>query len=198
MAALARHGAAALAALALAPVAGVALIAKPAWRDHLGERLGFAGPPLPGAVWVHGASVGEILAATRLLDALRAHGRAVLASTTSATGRAVLARARPDVPRCYAPLDHPWCAAAALARVAPAALVLVETELWPPGSRRRRGAAFPSSSCRDASRSAACRATGVSRRCCAAPSGASAPSVRAARTTPSASPRSASPSVASR
>ena len=80
---------------------------------------------------MHGASVGEILAATRLLDALRASGRPVVASTTSATGRAVLAGARPEVPRCYAPLDHPWCAAAALARVAPAALVLVETELWP-------------------------------------------------------------------
>ena len=131
MAALVRNGVAALATLALAPVAGVALLARPGWRDHLGERLGLVAPRTPGAVWVHGASVGEILAATRLLDALRASGRAVVASTTTATGRAVLARARPDVPRCYAPLDHPWCAGAALARVAPAALVLVETELWP-------------------------------------------------------------------
>ncbi len=131
MAAFARNAVAALATLALAPVAGVALLAKPGWRDHLGERLGRIDPHVPGCVWVHGASVGEILAATRLLDALRAGGRPVVASTTTATGRAVLARARPDVPRCYAPLDHPWCAGAALARVAPAALVLVETELWP-------------------------------------------------------------------
>jgi 3-deoxy-D-manno-octulosonic-acid transferase len=141
MAALVRNGVAALATLALAPVAGVALLVKPALRDHLGERLGFVAEQAPGCVWVHGASVGEILAATRLLDALRASGRAVVASTTTATGRAVLARARPDVPRCYAPLDHPWSAGAALARVAPAALVLVETELWPSwiaaASRRR-------------------------------------------------------------
>jgi 3-deoxy-D-manno-octulosonic-acid transferase len=130
-AALVRHGVAALATLVLAPVAGVALLAKPAWRTDFRERLGLRGPHLAGAVWVHGASVGEILAATRLLDALRQHGRAVVASTSTATGRAVLARARPDVPVCYAPLDHPWCAEAALARVAPAALVLVETELWP-------------------------------------------------------------------
>ena len=130
-AALVRHGVAALATLVLAPVAGAALLAKPAWRAGFGERLGLCGPHAAGAVWVHGASVGEILAATRLLDALRQHGRAVLASTSTATGRAVLARARPDVPLCFAPLDHPWCAEAALARVAPAALVLVETELWP-------------------------------------------------------------------
>ena len=130
-AALVRHGAAALAALALAPIAGAALLLKPAWREGVSERLGLRGPRVPGSVWVHGASVGEILAATRLLDALAQHGRAIVASTSTATGHAVLARARPDVPRCFAPLDHPWCTTAALARVAPAALVLVETELWP-------------------------------------------------------------------
>lgn len=130
-AAVVRHAAAALAALALAPIAGAALLAKPAWRAGASERLGLRGPHAPGAVWVHGASVGEILAATRVLDALRESGRAVLASTNTATGQAVLARTRADVPRCFAPLDHPWCVEAALARVAPAALVLVETELWP-------------------------------------------------------------------
>ena len=130
-AALVRHGAAALAALALAPIGGATLLLKPAWRDGASERLGLRGPRAAGSVWVHGASVGEILAATRLLDALLQHGRAVVASTNTATGNAVLAYTRPDVPRCFAPLDHPWCAAAALARVAPAALVLVETELWP-------------------------------------------------------------------
>jgi 3-deoxy-D-manno-octulosonic-acid transferase len=128
---LVRHGAAALAALALAPIGGAALLLKPGWREGASERLGLRGPRAPGSVWVHGASVGEILAATRLLDALRQHGRAVVASTSTTTGQAVLARTRPDVPRCLAPLDHPWCATAALARVAPAALVLVETELWP-------------------------------------------------------------------
>jgi len=130
-AALVRHGAAALAALALAPIGGATLLLKPAWREGASERLGLRGPRAAGSVWVHGASVGEILAATRLLDALLQHGRAVVASTNTATGNAVLAYTRPDVPRCFAPLDHPWCAAAALARVAPAALVLVETELWP-------------------------------------------------------------------
>jgi len=98
MAAFVRNGVVALATLALAPVAGVALLAKPRWREHLGERLGRVAARAPGAVWVHGASVGEILAATRLLDALRASGRAVVASTTTATGRAGQAHARPHLP----------------------------------------------------------------------------------------------------
>jgi 3-deoxy-D-manno-octulosonic-acid transferase len=85
----------------------------------------------PGAIWVHGASVGEVLAASRLVDALRERGRSVVVSTMTTTGRAVFHRARPEVPCTLAPLDHPWSAGWALARVRPRALVLIETELWP-------------------------------------------------------------------
>jgi 3-deoxy-D-manno-octulosonic-acid transferase len=141
VATLARQGGAALAALALAPLGGAALLLRPAWREGVGERLGWHTPRARGAVWVHGASVGEVLAATRLLDALRERGRLVMASTTTATGRAVLGRTRPDVARTLSPLDHPWCADLALTRAAPSALVLVETELWPTwiGAAARRG-----------------------------------------------------------
>ena len=127
----ARHGVATLAALAGAPLGGAALLLRPPWREGVGERLGWSTPRATGAVWVHAASVGEVLAATRLLDALRENGRPVMVSTTSASGRAVIARTRPDVPRTLSPLDHPWCAELALSRVRPRALVLVETELWP-------------------------------------------------------------------
>jgi 3-deoxy-D-manno-octulosonic-acid transferase len=120
-----------LLALAATPVATVALAVRPRWRAGLGERLGLRTPPVERPVWVHGASVGEILAAVRLIDALGEQGHAVLASTMKPSGRAVLARMRPDVPRRLAPVDHPWCVARALEQAAPAALVLVETELWP-------------------------------------------------------------------
>lgn len=120
-----------LLAMAAAPVAAVALAARPPWRAGLGERLGLRTPAVTGPVWVHGASVGEILAAIRLIDALGERGHALLASTMKPTGRAVLARARPQIPRRLAPIDHPWCVALAMDQVAPVALVLVETELWP-------------------------------------------------------------------
>jgi 3-deoxy-D-manno-octulosonic-acid transferase len=55
----------------------------------------------------------------------------VCASATTPAGFDVLARTRPDLCTRFAPLDHPWCVAAALAQAAPTALVLVETELWP-------------------------------------------------------------------
>jgi 3-deoxy-D-manno-octulosonic-acid transferase len=125
------HSGAALAALLGAPVALVGLVVRPAWREGWRERLGAAPRLEPGAVWVHGASVGESLAALPLHDALRARGFATLASTTTVTGRAVLRQRRGELPVALAPLDHPWCTARALDRARPRALVLVETELWP-------------------------------------------------------------------
>ena len=125
------HSGAALAALVGAPVALVGLALRPGWREGWRERLGAAPRVEPGGVWVHGASVGESLAALPLHDALRARGFATLASTTTVTGRAVLRERRRDLPVALAPLDHPWCTARALDRARPRALVLVETELWP-------------------------------------------------------------------
>ncbi|MGH0028317.1 MAG: 3-deoxy-D-manno-octulosonic acid transferase [Myxococcota bacterium] len=126
-----RHSGAALAALVGAPALLGAAAVSDRWRVGLRERLG-AGDAVAGRpLWVHGASVGEILAAQHLVDALRDKGHAVVASTNTPTGRDVMRRTRPDVPCRIAPLDHPWCVSAALARVDPRALVLIETELWP-------------------------------------------------------------------
>jgi len=127
-----RRSAAIATAVAGAPVVGALWLARPRWRTGLRERLG-AVPRAAGegGVWVHGASVGEATAALPLLDRLRAGGRTVRASTTTATGRALLRRARPDLVSHLAPLDHPLAVEAALGRARPAALVLVETELWP-------------------------------------------------------------------
>lgn len=127
------HSVAALAALLGAPVLGAAALARPRWRTGVGERLG-AHPGARAAerpIWVHGASVGEIRAALPLLDALAARGHALVASTMTATGRAVAREARPALATGLAPLDHPWTVARALARVRPKALVFIETELWP-------------------------------------------------------------------
>jgi 3-deoxy-D-manno-octulosonic-acid transferase len=125
------HALAALAALGGIPLAAGALLVRPAWRSGVPERLGLHPRAAPGALWVHAASVGEVLAAARLVDALRAGRHRVVMSSVSPGGREVMRRLRADVPCHLAPLDHPWCVEAALARVQPAALVLVETELWP-------------------------------------------------------------------
>jgi len=125
------HSLAALAALILAPIGLLALLLRPSLRSGWVERLGGGGFSSPGAIWVHASSVGEARAAVPLIEALRRSRRAAFVSVNTSTGVEALRQVLPDVTCIRAPIDHPWCVERALARIRPAALVLVETEIWP-------------------------------------------------------------------
>ncbi len=135
------HSLAALSAVTAAPLLLGAIALRRELRIGLRQRLGLLRAPGEGRVWVHGSSVGEALAALRLVDSLRAAGRAVFASASTPTGRQMLRSAMPELPSVLAPLDHPWCVSSALSRVEPELLALVETELWPQwiAAAKRRG-----------------------------------------------------------
>jgi 3-deoxy-D-manno-octulosonic-acid transferase len=85
-------------------------------------------------VWVHAVSVGEVMAATRLvadLSAVLGDQWVVVVSTTTATGQA-LARERFGTARVFFyPLDIGWAVRAYLKALRPKMLVLMESELWP-------------------------------------------------------------------
>ena len=110
------------------------------YREGLAQRLGRMPAALLEAVrgrkvvWVHAVSVGEALAATRLVGELEAalgEGFRVVVSTTTRTGQAV-ARERFGAERVfYMPLDFAWAVRRYLRALRPAALVLMESELWP-------------------------------------------------------------------
>jgi len=118
------------------------------YREGLSERLGIVPQrildPLDGrkVVWVHAVSVGEVLAASRLIDELGARlaqatdepeGNAwrVMVSTTTRSGQA-LAVQRFGADRVfYFPLDLGWTVRAWLQALRPQVLVLMETEFWP-------------------------------------------------------------------
>jgi 3-deoxy-D-manno-octulosonic-acid transferase len=125
------HSLAAVGALAAAPVAAGMLAIRPSWRVGFRERVTGLKSTRPGSIWIHAASVGETLAASRLVGQLRGSGRQVFTSSFTVSGREIMRRTQPEVPCQLAPLDHPWCVEAALDRIRPAALVLIETELWP-------------------------------------------------------------------
>jgi 3-deoxy-D-manno-octulosonic-acid transferase len=114
---------------ALAPAAR--LFAPPAERERWSERLGF-GPQLSSCeAWIHAASLGECAAVgplARELVALDAGARLMLTSTTR-TGRERLAAL--PFPSSLAPFDAPQIVRRFLARVRPARLLVIETELWP-------------------------------------------------------------------
>jgi 3-deoxy-D-manno-octulosonic-acid transferase len=123
--------AAALAALPLLPL----LLASRHGRG-LGERLGWLAPAaraLHRPLWVHAASVGEVLAAQPLIQECR---RAwpdlpILVSTTSVTGRDT-AGLQPGVDAAMLlPVDLGWIVGGVMRRLQPRCVVVVETEIWP-------------------------------------------------------------------
>src|SRR5580704_47000 len=108
------------------------------YREGLSERLGWVPDRLREGdarrtIWVHAVSVGEVLAASRLVNELSACAPQyrVLLSTTTRTGQR-LARERTGATRAfYFPLDFPWIVKRYLRVLDPVLVVLVETELWP-------------------------------------------------------------------
>jgi 3-deoxy-D-manno-octulosonic-acid transferase len=120
------------------------------YREGLSERLGWVPDRLREGdarktIWVHAVSVGEVLAASRLVNELSACAPQyrVLLSTTTRTGQR-LARERTGATHTfYFPLDFPWIMRRYLRVLDPVLLVLVETELWPNLLAACRHAAIP-------------------------------------------------------
>jgi 3-deoxy-D-manno-octulosonic-acid transferase len=120
---------------------------EPAYRHAIGERLGFvAGPPAPGAVWVHAVSLGETRAAAPLLAALRAARPdiRILLTHGTATGReAGAALLGPGDVQAWLPYDTPGAVRRFLRTQRPAVGVIMETEVWPNLLAATREAALP-------------------------------------------------------
>jgi 3-deoxy-D-manno-octulosonic-acid transferase len=116
------------------PVLPALLLTRPG--RGLGERLGFIPSAARGVgrpVWVHAASVGEVLASEPLIAQLRAQlpGVPIVVSTTSVSGRET-ARTRLAVDAAMLlPADIRWIVNRAMRLVNPRCLVIVETEIWP-------------------------------------------------------------------
>ncbi len=88
----------------------------------------------PGAIWIHAVSVGETLAALRLVRQLKERfpDRRLVFSTTTATGQQ-LARERfgADAAVFYFPFDWSFAVRRAFRAVRPSVVVILETEIWP-------------------------------------------------------------------
>ena len=100
------------------------------WAEHLG-RTPATGQEAP--LWIHAVSVGETLAITPFIRALKAElpELPILLTTTTRTGAEQAAKLGDLVVHRYAPLDYPWAVSAFLSTVKPRALWVMETELWP-------------------------------------------------------------------
>ncbi len=123
------------------------------YLSNIRERMGWRFPPeLSGAntagsvgksIWIHAVSVGEVLAVLPLAQLLKAKfpKLRLIVSTTTVTGQKI-ARQRMAFADAviYFPLDWRGPVRRALQSVRPAAVIVVETEIWPNFLREcRRG-----------------------------------------------------------
>jgi 3-deoxy-D-manno-octulosonic-acid transferase len=106
-------------------------------KEHgarLGERRGESGMKRPpGAlIWLHGASVGEILSALPLIERLRARGFGLLVTSGTVTsGNLAEQRLPAGVIHQFVPLDTPRFVRRFIAHWRPDLALFVEQDLWP-------------------------------------------------------------------
>jgi 3-deoxy-D-manno-octulosonic-acid transferase len=102
--------------------------------ERLKERLGQASIPRPKGplIWVHGASVGEMLAAVSLIERLRAQNFAVLVTSGTVTSAALAEQRLPNgVLHQFIPLDAPRFVRRFLDHWRPGLALFIESDLWP-------------------------------------------------------------------
>ncbi|WP_217557479.1 lipid IV(A) 3-deoxy-D-manno-octulosonic acid transferase [Vibrio metschnikovii] len=101
------------------------------WPEHFGRT-----PKLNGAenpIWIHAVSVGESIAATPIIHAIKQHNpqQSIIVTTTTSTGAQQIAKLGNLVEHRYMPLDFSYCLRRFLNVVQPSQLLIIETELWP-------------------------------------------------------------------
>ncbi|NKB65097.1 MAG: 3-deoxy-D-manno-octulosonic acid transferase [Gammaproteobacteria bacterium] len=110
-------------------------IRNPAFRPRLGQRFGFSTVnPIPGGIWIHAVSVGEVNAAMPLIQyALKNHPDLEITVTTmTATGSARVMSLFPQkIHHRYLPYDYPGAVSRFINTVKPSVAMIMETEIWP-------------------------------------------------------------------
>ena len=101
---------------------------------RLAERYGQSSLPRPSGplIWLHSASVGEILAIVPLVERLRAMNFAVLVTSGTVTSAGLAAQRLPaGAVHQFVPLDAPKFVAQFLDHWHPDLALFVESDLWP-------------------------------------------------------------------
>ena len=109
-------------------------INNPNYRQRIAERLAIiVNVPVP-IIWVHCVSVGELKAATVLIDQLidnHPDHRVLVTSTTPTGSRAVTQYFQQRVLHFYFPYDVPIIVNRYINKINPSICILLETEIWP-------------------------------------------------------------------
>ena len=120
-----------------------------AYFASLKQRIGFLPDSfrqtVPGAIWLHAVSVGEVIAALELIRQLRERlpRSPVFVSVSTLAGHETASKRMAGLAAVfYAPIDYAFAVRRVLRRLRPSLVVIMETEIWPNLFRetRRTGA----------------------------------------------------------
>lgn len=109
----------------------------PMYAQHIAERFGRYRQRLPGAVWVHAVSLGEMRSAVPLIRALLDRGESVVTTHFTPAGRREAERvfafeiAAGRLVSVWVPLETSWAYAGFFRTFRPKLGLVMEIEIWP-------------------------------------------------------------------
>ncbi len=109
-------------------------VGKPPYGSRWKEHFGFTSPTQgKNPIWIHAVSVGESIAATPIIKALKQQNpsQPIVVTTTTSTGAEQIAKLSDLVEHRFMPFDFAWCVRRFIKAVKPSQLLIIETELWP-------------------------------------------------------------------
>ena len=107
------------------------------YTRHIGERLGRYPVTLPGAIWVHAVSLGEMRSAVPLIRALLDRGETVVTTHFTPAGRREAERvfaveiATGKLAAVWVPFETSWAFAGFFRAFRPKLGLVMEIEIWP-------------------------------------------------------------------
>jgi 3-deoxy-D-manno-octulosonic-acid transferase len=103
-------------------------------QARVGERCGIGTIARPEGplIWIHGASVGEVLAVSALVERLRAMNIRILLTSGTVTSASIVAERFPaDVIHQFIPYDAPRFVTRFLDHWQPNVALMIESDFWP-------------------------------------------------------------------
>lgn len=101
------------------------------WKEHFGITPKLTSDEKP--IWIHAVSVGESIAATPFIKALKEQSpdQPILVTTTTSTGAEQITKLGDLVEHRYMPIDFAFAVKRFLKTTQPKQMLIIETELWP-------------------------------------------------------------------
>ena len=101
------------------------------WKEHFGVTAPLNTARRP--IWIHAVSVGEAIAATPIIKALKKQNpeQPILVTTTTSTGAEQIDKLGDLVEHRYMPIDFSFAVRGFLKATKPEKMLIMETELWP-------------------------------------------------------------------